>query len=103
MLLRLLEEIGTAVVDTGCIKRVSGPVWLDSFVNSLDINTRKMISIKKSGNVFKFGGGTRKQSIGLYSIPCSLKGKNIELSHLTKTLGFGVEVVLLFFPPLKPF
>ena len=38
-----------------------------------------MISIKKSENIFKFGGGTRRKSVGMFSIPCSLAGKNIVL------------------------
>ena len=75
----LMDEVGTVVIDTGCIKTVTGQAWYDSFVSSLDTNTRKMISIKKSENIFKFGGGTRKKSVGLFSIPCSIKGKNIIL------------------------
>ena len=75
----LMDEVGTVVIDTGCIKTVTGQAWYDSFVSSLDTNTRKMISIKKSENIFKFGGGTRKKSVGLFSIPCSIMGKNIIL------------------------
>ena len=76
----LMDEIGVTVLDTGCIKTVSGQLWFDAFVDSLSQNTRKMISAQPSNNVFKFGGGTRLKSMGLFSVPCSLAGKNIILT-----------------------
>ena len=47
------------VLDTGCLKTVAGQVRFDAFVDSLDPETRKMISAQESANVFKFGGGER--------------------------------------------
>jgi len=75
----LKDEIGVTVLYTGCIKTVAGQAWLDSFVENLSNKTRSMISVQPSTNVFKFGGGTRLHSLGIYSVLCSLAGKNIVL------------------------
>ena len=75
----LRDEIGLIVLDTGCIKTVAGQTWFNTFVESLSLSTRKMISAQPSENIFKFGGGTRLKSMGMFSIPCSLAGKDIVL------------------------
>ena len=75
----LKHEIGTTVLDTGCVKTVAGQVWFDTFVDTLHPSTQKMISAQPSENIFKFGGGERRKSMGLFSIPCSVAGKNILL------------------------
>ena len=75
----LRDEVGMMVLDTGCLKTVAGQVWFDAFVDSLDPETRKMISAQESGNVLKFGGGERRKSIRMFLIPCSVAGHDIVL------------------------
>ena len=38
-----------------------------------------MISAQESENIFEFGEGVRRKSIGLFSIPCSVAGHDIIL------------------------
>ena len=75
----LRDEVVVTVLDTGCVKTVTGQAWFDAFVDSLSLQTRKRISAEPSDNVFKFGGGTKLKSLGLFSLPCSLAGHNIVL------------------------
>ena len=73
------DEVGITVLDTGCIKTVSGQRWFNAFVDTLRNETRNMISAEPSNNIFKFGGGTRLKSLGMFSVPCSIAGRNIVL------------------------
>ena len=73
------DEVGITVLDTGCIKTVSGQRWFNAFVDTLKNDTRNMISAEPSSNIFKFGGGTRLKSLGMFSVQCSIAGRNIVL------------------------
>ena len=72
-----VDEVGIMVLDKGCLKTVTGKLWFDDFVDSLDLKTRRMISAQESENIFEFGEGVRRKSIGLFSIPCSVAGHDI--------------------------
>ena len=73
------EELGKVVLDTGCISNVTGTGWFMSYTMMLSPMARSKVTFKPSSKVFKFGGGTTKQSLGCYKIPCSVGGKNVAL------------------------
>ena len=68
------------ILDTGCVKNVSGTQAFDDLVSTLSPDTRKQIRCFPSDSHFRFGGDNVKKSLGFYHIPCSINGKNIFLS-----------------------
>ena len=85
------------IVDTGCIETVCGKEWLQDILDSMDIQTRKLVRVHASKKIFRFGGGERKQSLGEYIIPISTGGKKI-FSKRRKSFS---SMCSLNFPPDK--
>ena len=67
------------LLDTGCVRSVCGKKWIRDTINKLSAETKKRIIKYPSKAVFRFGGSDIRPSLGMYSIPCSLHGKNILL------------------------
>ena len=66
-------------LDTGCVRSVAGRKWFKAFIMTLSEETRKKIMKYISHARFRFGGTDIKHSLGLYTVPCSINGKNILL------------------------
>ena len=66
-------------MDTGCVRSVAGRKWFREFIMTLSEETRKRIMKYLSHARFRFGGTDIKPSLGLYTVPCSINGKNIML------------------------
>ena len=45
------------ILDTGCPKNVAGKVWVDYFINSLNIDLAEQVKTYPIKSTFKFGGG----------------------------------------------
>ena len=74
------DERGKVVLDTGCISNVCGTDWFRGHVNGLSDFAKRRIIRTKSTKVFKFGGGTKLPSIGTFTIPCNVGGKDVALT-----------------------
>ena len=74
-----IDARNCAVLDSACSSTVCGQLWMRSYVDSLN-ETDKAKIFKEDGNkVFKFGGGTRLKSIGEYSLPAVIAGKDVTI------------------------
>lgn len=67
-----------AVLDSACSSTVCGKEWIENYcvTAGVDINDLKKGS---SGKIFKFGGGTRLESQGLYEIPAEIVGRRVNI------------------------
>lgn len=75
-----VEATNAAVLDSACTSTVAGKQWLDTFMESMDPEDRKNITVTPSAKVFKFGAGEVKKSLGTYEIPCKMTGVKVLLS-----------------------
>ena len=74
------EAINCAALDTCCSSTVSGKVWLDIYLKSLDETKRGEVrGPLPSNKVFKFGNNGRLLSQGAYKIPVTLAKTDVLL------------------------
>ncbi|KAI8519243.1 hypothetical protein Bbelb_025000 [Branchiostoma belcheri] len=78
----LMSELSTeaslcAVLDSACSSTVCGVAWLKQYLSALSDKDQKYVKQEASSNVFKFGGGEKLSSLGKYSIPAKLAGKDV--------------------------
>ena len=66
-----------AILDSACSSTVCGVTWLQRYVSSLSEDKRKLIIQSDSSQSFKFGGGEKLVSVGLFTIPAKLAGEDI--------------------------
>ena len=74
----VMEDEG--VLDTGCISTVGPKKWMNKRLKTMSKKSRDMVTVKPSGRIFRFGGGVTAKSLGLYTVPVSVAGKNTMLS-----------------------
>mgnify|MGYP001297108246 FL=1 len=74
------DEVGKVILDTGCISSVTGTDWFQATYNRMSKLAKSMVKREDSTKVFKFGGGTKRQSTGTYTLPCNIGGKDISLT-----------------------
>ena len=68
------------ILDTGCIRTVTGKAWMNNLIASMDPDTWKLIKIDRSSHGFKFGVGDTQRSLGKYIIPIKLGSSNFMLT-----------------------
>ena len=68
------------ILDTGCIRTVTGKAWMNNLIASMDSEARKRIKIDRSSHGFKFGVGDTQRSLGKYTIPIKLGSSNFMLT-----------------------
>ena len=73
------EARNSAVLDSACSSTVCGKQWLEVYTQSLDEEHRQKITQVGSSKVFRFGGGTRLQSEGQYTLPACIAGTNVKI------------------------
>ena len=74
------EALNCAALDTCCSSTVSGKVWLDIYLESMDeVRKREVRGPLPSNKVFKFGNNGRLPSQGHYKIPVTLAQKEVLL------------------------
>ena len=76
----LKGAINRIILDTGCIRTVTGKTWMNNLIASMDPDTRKLIKIDRSSHGFKFGVGDAQRSLGKYIIPTKLGSSNFLLT-----------------------
>ena len=74
------KTLSYAILDTGCPTNVSGTVWADCYVQSLDIQQKKEVVKSPSNTKFKFGGGEVMTAVYRMEIPVLIAGKAMRLS-----------------------
>ena len=67
------------MIDTGCSATVAGNDWARIVVGSLSEDSQSKVERLESSKTFRFGGGERRKSCGLWRIPCRMAGKNVML------------------------
>ena len=86
-----IEAQNSAVLDSACSSTVYGKAWFDAYLNSLSPENHQKVIKMEGEKVFRFGGGEKLKSIGLYIIPVELAGKKLSL----KTDVVDSEIPLL--------
>ena len=76
----LKGTLNKIILDTGCIKTVTGKVWMNHLISSMGPESRRLIKISKSNNGFKFGVGEAQRSLGKYVVPIKLGHMNFMLN-----------------------
>ena len=69
-------QLGEGVLDTGCISTVGPRKWMNKRIENMSKESRRMMKVKPSNRTFRFGGGVKAKSLGLYTIPVNVGGKN---------------------------
>ena len=57
---------GEVLLDTGCVRTVSSRTWMNNFIKTLSARSRENIKVFPSSKIFRFGGGEKRTSLGLY-------------------------------------
>ena len=71
------EARSCAALDTCCTSSVAGKPWLDLYIQELSLSDQRKVKGPNRGfRVFKFGNSGKLPSLGLYTIPVVIAGKN---------------------------
>ena len=71
------EARSCAALDTCCTSSVAGQPWLDMYIQELSLNDQRKVKGPRRGfRVFKFGNSAKLPSLGCYTIPVVVAGKN---------------------------
>ena len=73
------HTVSKILLDTGCVRTVCGRKWFQDLYTKLSPETKRRITKYPSKATFRFGGSDIRSSMGLYTVPCSISGKNILL------------------------
>ena len=76
----LKGALNKIVLDTGCVRTVTGKTWMNNLISSMNSESRKLIKINSSSNGFKFGIGETQRSLGQYIVPVKLGKENFMLT-----------------------
>ena len=57
------KEKHQVLIDCACPTTVAGVDWIKSFISKLNEKERKMVKVKKSARIYKFGGGEKRNSL----------------------------------------
>ena len=71
------ETIGCAILDSGCSKSVCGDNWLETYLDTLSENEKKMVKYEPSDRKFKFGDNTVFTSLYKVLIPSVICSKRV--------------------------
>ena len=71
---------GVGVMDTGCVSTAAGRAWTNEHIHKMPAKTRALIKVVPSSRIFRFGGGETAKSLGLYTLPVNIGGKNTFLN-----------------------
>jgi hypothetical protein len=75
-----IEARKCAVLDSACSSTVCGECWLDDYLTSLEEKDRDKVSRSTSSKLFRFGGGEKLKSEGLFKIPAYIAGKEVTIN-----------------------
>ena len=70
------ETFGRGVLDSGCIKTVSGELWMEEYINTLPEDWRKSVKTSHEiSSVYRFGDGKESTALRNVTMPVAI-GKN---------------------------
>ena len=76
----LKEALNKIYLDTGCVKTVSGKIWVDNTLEAMSDDVRKLVRFSPSTAHIKFGEGEAQKSYGTLTLPLSIAGQNLFLT-----------------------
>ena len=80
-----------ALIDCACPTTVAGQVWVSQFLGLLSPSDLDKVKLDSSSKIYKFGGGERRRSLGVATIPVNFAGMNVCI----KTEVVDAEIPLL--------
>lgn len=86
------EEMGFAILDSGCTRTVSGERWLNCYYESLDDDMRRCVSEEKSSAIFRFGSGEPAKSLKRVTVPATIAGKNVNI--VTEVVDLDIPMLM---------
>ena len=76
----LVEEAGCrGVLDTACSKSVAGVGWIDQYTKNVSPSFADTIEMKESTKIYQFGGGEKRESMGVLDLPSLIGDKKIHI------------------------
>ena len=91
MLKTVHESFGMAILDSGCTKTVTGRVWLEAYIESLNTADKKTVIYEKDSSKFRFGDGKEVISKVNVQIPAYVANQRVTI----KTSLVDNEIPLL--------
>ena len=76
----LRESLNKIYLDTGCVKTVSGKIWVDNTLKGMSDDVKKLVRFYPSTAHIKFGEGIAQKSHGTLILPISIAGQNLFLT-----------------------
>ena len=73
------KEEHQVLIDCACPTTVAGVEWIKSFISKLNEEERKLVKVKKSARIYKFGGGEKRNSLCEIQFPCHLAKTNVHM------------------------
>ena len=71
----LSESLGKGVLDSACTKTLSGEVWMNEYLSTLQPSDRKLVTERASETLFRFGDGEECKSLKQLTIPVNIGGQ----------------------------
>ena len=63
------ETIGCGILDSACVKTVSGEEWINIYLESLSVQERKLVTSTPASGKFRFGDGPVIYSNRILNLP----------------------------------
>ena len=74
------ETLGCAVLDSACSTTVCGKIWLECYLDSLTPTQRSRVKECSSDKIFKFGAGSKLNSLKRVIIPCQISTNSCRIA-----------------------
>ena len=87
--LKQSEQGAKVIVDTACPKTMTGLQWFKKLFQIMPKAIRSQLVVEKSAEKFQFGGGERRDSLGLVTLPCYV----LDDEHQAHMILVKVEIV----------
>ena len=73
------KEEHQVLIDSACPTTVAGVEWIKSFISKLNEEEKKLVKVRKSARVYKFGGGEKRKSLCEIEFPCHIAKTNVHM------------------------
>ena len=77
-----------AVLDSGCMKSVTGEMWLDEYLQTLSEQDKLQVSERSNDETFRFGDGAEVTSSKLVKFPVVIGSQKILLRQMLLKMSF---------------
>ena len=73
------ETLSDAIIDSGCTKSVFSKVWLQCYLDALNLSDKSSVQEQESSSKFKFDDGVVQTSLKKVIITADINGTNVKI------------------------